>query len=263
MTMRITASLFGIVIATALGACGGGGSNDRAPGLPPAPSPPGTAAPQGAPARTMGTARAMQTSTENLLFDPTFSTLNDSFAFDLSGDGAHGETPATSPAGPATRVLVVKNATKNHYFLMGQGGSGPFDARVFVSTPDGAPATVYFASLTEQTAVYALTAVDGADQKHGSKTYKLYEAKVPDAVYGSIAMVFDVSTTPEITIAAPELTSTTEMTTKSASAPARRVRLGADARRALDAIAHRPVFPGRRERIQGIRRAAPALRGPL
>src|SRR5438105_1054863 len=88
-TMR--ASIFGFALV--LAACGGGGSADeaRAPGpAPPAdtsPPPAPTNAPP--PARTMGTARAMQTTTENLLYDPTFSTLGDSIAFDLYGDGAH------------------------------------------------------------------------------------------------------------------------------------------------------------------------------
>ncbi len=259
--MRTRHSIFGFATAVAfacalVGCGGGGGDGTAAASAAPPPPPAGTLAPPAASApRTMGTARAMQTSTENLLYDPMFSTLGNSLAFVLYGDGAHAETPATSPAGPASRVLVIDNATQGQYLLMGQGGSGPFDARVFVSTPDGSTASVYLVGLQDQTAAYSLDPVAGSDQKHGDLTYRLYEAKVSDPIYGSIAFVFDVASTKKMTIAAPELTSATGAATKGDLRPARRVVLDEAARRTVAAVASRPLLPGK---------AGPsrALRGP-
>lgn len=232
-------------------ACGGGGTNDgaQAPAPPPADTtaqPPAPAAPP----RTMGTARSMQTSAENLLFDPTFSTLGNSIAFDLYGDGAHAMVPATSPAGPASTVLVVDGSaqTTNEYLMFGQGGSGPLDVRIFVATSKAQkdPVPVYFASMMDQNAVFQLDPVDGADQKHGALTYKLYEAKVPGPVYGMVALAVDVSdTTTTYTFAAPEITSAAGlMTTMSLSRPARRIALPAAVRAELEAVANRPFVPG-------------------
>lgn len=229
-----------------LAACGGGSSDDgpKAPTPPPdmqAPPPPASTPP-----RTMGAARAMQTPAENLLYDPTFSSLGNGLAFDLYGDGGHAEVPATSPAGPGSTVLVVEGSTTGQYYILGQGGSGPFTARVWISTStkEASPVPVYFASMQDQNAVFQMDPVAGSTQKHGSLSYQLYEAKVSDPVYGSIAMVIDVSTTAKYTIAAPELVSATGMTTMSASRSARRVSLSASARKTIDALASRPVFPG-------------------
>jgi hypothetical protein len=193
----------------------------------------------------MGTARAMQTPTDNLLYDPTVSSLGNGLAFDLYGDGGHAEVPTTSPAGPASTVLVVQGSTIGQYYFLGQGGSGPFDARVFVAVSDKsvAPVPVYLASMIDQNAVFQLDPVAGADQKHGDLVYKMYEAKVPDTVAGSIALVIDVSSAAKYTIAAPTVTS--GASTMSLSRSARRVALGASARKTIDALAARPILPGR------------------
>ncbi len=244
--------LLSLALSISVVACGGGGGTDGA--QTPPPPPPGADPPPAAttapPPRTMGTARAMQTPAENLLYDPTFSTLGNGLAFDLYGDGAHALVPATSPAGPASTVLVVDGSasTTGQYYIFGQGGSGPLDARIWIatSTAQTDPVPVYLASMVDQNAAFQLDAVPGSDQKHGALTYRLYEAKLTDPIYGGIVLVVDVSNkTTTYTLAAPELTSTTGlMTTMSLTRPARRTILPASARRTLSAIAARPVFPG-------------------
>jgi hypothetical protein len=265
--METTMRTLLLSVTMMLAACGGGGSDNA---QTPAPPPPDTQQPPAAttpPPRTMGTARAMQTPAENLLFDPTFATLDNSLAFDLYGDGAHALVPATSPAGPASTVLVVDGsaaAAVGEYLMFGQGGSGPFDVKLFVATSKAQkdPVPVYFASMVDQNAVFQLDPVDGADQKHGSLTYRLYEAKVPGPIYGMVALAVDVSdATMTYTFAAPEVTSSAGlMTTMALSRPARRVALPAAARRELDAIASRPIVPGTSGETRRVTRKVPFSR---
>jgi hypothetical protein len=233
----------------ALAACGGGASDGpkQAPTVDaPAPPPPPAAA------RTMGSARAMGTRPDNLFWDPTFASLGSTYAMAIYGDqvALAIDAPPTSPAGPATAVLVA-TATPGgsaSVILFGQGGSGEFDVRVWVAAADGsALPDVSFLSTTDQEAFFGLDPVKDQDQVHGGKTYHLFQTHLPDAVFGQVMLLVQPQDDKPIAIAAPELTSSTAPSTMLLHRPARRVVPSASARRAVSRAASRPIVPIRPE----------------
>lgn len=245
MKLPTMIALAGLLACTA--ACGEDAHDDAA-AAPPAGSvapPPTTPAPPGA-KRTMTTARAMATAPDNLLYDPTFSTLGNSIAYAVYAPNGHRWVPPTSPSGPATAVLETPSGAGNasQVVLLGQGGAGPLEASVWIAERGGDPPGVYLASMTDGTAVFQLDRAPGeADQKHGDLTYQLYRVSVDAPMLGMVGIVVDVSSVKDVVIAAPELRAATGAKTKDLRPPARRVALSSRSRAALAALAGRGALP--------------------
>jgi hypothetical protein len=247
--MKISITALFAFLGLSLAACGG---TTESPVAAPAPGPT-TTTPEAPPpppaARTMGTARAMGTSPDNLLYDPTYGTLNAEYGAAIYQQDVKLEVefPTTSPAGVAAPVLVTTATTEGGgVYLMGQGGVGPFEARVYVSVPEGTkPPHLSVASFTDQSE-FELSAVDGSDVKHGDRVYRLYAARIDGSVLGHVAMLVEPSSTQPIVLAAPEIRTPAKMQTRgiSSGAVAKAEPMGPAARRAMRLVLSRPIAPG-------------------
>src|SRR4051794_36703136 len=143
--------------------------------------------------RTMGTARAMGTRPENLVLDPTFGSFGTQYSQAVLVQDATGyvETPATSPAGPAQPVIVsLPDGAQPALIFAVQGGTGPLDVRMFVSTKDATLPTVSLITPDGSSAFDITPSAEGA-QKHGDRTYKLYTAHITDVLFGRVYIIVE------------------------------------------------------------------------
>lgn len=247
-TTIVTALIVSSALACAA-ACGGSGSGDDGSPAPAAaaPAPTTTDEPHpAAPKRTMGTARAMATSPDNLLYDPTFSSLGDPLAYGVYAPNGKVIVPATSPAGPAAPVLVTPGGTGDaaQVVFVGQGGEGPLEARVWIADKDGAAPDVYLASMVDGASVYQLErGAASDDRKHEGRVYHLYRAKTEAPILGGLVIVIDVSNVKEITVAAPEVLGPGGKKTLAYRPPSKRVEASPKLRAAIAAAASRVPPP--------------------
>lgn len=197
-----------IAVLTMLLAGCGGDPTVEPPGTKPIIGEPPPPPPEpGAPKRTFGTARVMQTATDNLLFDPLFSTAGQEMAFATYAPLGKVTVPQSSPAGVASAVLRSRGGAGDlsQLLLMGQGGMGTLEARVWIATVKGDAPTVYLLSMTDPERFLFPLAPTETTQKHGDLTYRLFRATAEGGITGGIALFFDVAAVEEIVLAAPEV----------------------------------------------------------
>ena len=244
--MRARSFFFHLLFLT-MAACGGG--DDASDGPPAAPAASNAPAAPDAPSqkRTMTTEAAMGTRPDNLVVDPTFGSLGSMygavvFASDMQADVEH---PTRSPAGAAQPVVrVTATGAQPTFILAAQGGTGPFEAHVWIATEPGEKDPSVSLATIDGDGV-ALSPAAGSDQKFGDRTYRLFSAKTTTPLYGKIYFLVEPAGKKAITIAKPELLLQQGMTTKSFTAAAARVRLGEAQTRMLRALAEKPiVVPG-------------------
>ena len=119
-----------------LAACGGDPAPEPA-GTKPAITDPSPPPPEpGAAKRTLGTARVMKTSTDNLLFDPLFSTVGQEMAFAAYAPLGRMAVPQSSPAGTASPVLFSKGdaGDLSQLLLINQNKTSKLEAQVWIAT---------------------------------------------------------------------------------------------------------------------------------
>lgn len=225
-----------------LAACGGDPAPDPA-GTKPAITDPSPPPPEPGPAkRTLGTARVMKTSTDNLLFDPLFTTVGQEMAFAAYAPLGRVVVPQSSPGGTAAPVLVSKGGAGDlsQLLLMGQGGTSALEARVWIATIKGDAPTVYLLSMSDPERFLFTLAPTETTQKHGDLTYRLFRAATDGGVTGTIAILFDVVMVDEIAIAAPEVREPNAQTTMSRTTTTTPAAITPAIRRAV-AAAGRPL----------------------
>jgi hypothetical protein len=231
------------LLLLAVTACGS--SDDEGPAQP-GPAPTATTPPEtpGTPKRTMGTARAMGTRPENLVLDPTFGSFGTQYSQAVLVQDAKGftETPTTSPAGTAQPVIVASPDGPVPVVIFAvQGGTGPLDVRLFISTKDGSSPTVSLITPDAESA-FDIEPVETGAQKHGDRTYKMYTAHITDELIGRLYLL--VQAKGEVVVAAPEVTSPAAPATMSLRRGAPRVTPTPGAKRAARMMAALPVFHG-------------------
>jgi hypothetical protein len=229
------------ILALALFACG---ANEEP--APPAAPPATESTPPDAPAgkRTLVESRAMGTRPDNLVLDPTFSTLDEIYGnaiYRSEDTDLRVEVPATSPAGIAQPVLVVKGSGIQPMALLGvQAGSGPLDVSIFVSIAEGKKTPPLTITSLEGTKSFALEATT-TTERHGERTYKLYRTRIDETVLGKLYLLIEPGNE-TVTVSKPEVIKADP--TKKPSMQAHVVALGPNAARAVRAFASRPVIPG-------------------
>jgi hypothetical protein len=235
------------LLLLAVTACGD--SDDVGSPAPPVPVPTATTdppvTPPVTPKRTMGTARAMGTRPENLVLDPTFGSFGTQYsqAVLVQDATAYVETPATSPAGVAQPVIVSsEDGAQPALIFAVQGGTGPLDVRMYISTKDATSPTVSLIT-PDGTAAFDITPSKEGAQKHGDRTYKMYTAHITDELFGRIYLIVEPNGVP-VVVAAPEVTSPAAPATMSLGHAARRVALTPGAAKAARLVTSLPIFHG-------------------
>lgn len=247
-TLSIVSTLSALALSLALTACG---DSEEAPASPAGGPPPAatttTTAPTPTappPKRTMGTARAMGTRPENLVFDPMFGSFGTQYAATTLVQDAKGhvETPPTSPAGPAQPVMVASPDGAQPAFIMAvEAGTGPLDVRLYIATKDPTAPSVTLIT-PDGSGAFDVPASSAGAQKHGDRVYKLYSAHITDELFGRVYLLVEPKS--EIVIAAPEVTSPAAPSTRGLTPGASRVALTPAAWKATRTLASLPLYRG-------------------
>lgn len=111
---------------------------------------------------------------------------------------------ATTPVGPGMPVLYVKGKGNGGLALSAQGGSGPFDASVWVGSADEAATAALSLVSYPEGSEYVL-ARDEQKQVHGALTWTHYAARIDAAVPGVAYFALVVPNGKELALAGPEL----------------------------------------------------------
>jgi hypothetical protein len=196
----------------------------------------------------MGTALAMPTNPDNLLYDPLFSSVGapDTFLFFSQNVATQVEYPPTSPAGPAAPVLrITPTSAAASAGLSGQGGAGPFDVSVHVAFARGAEPTIALTTMAGDS--FPLAPLDGADQVHGDRTYRCFSARVAGPLHGQLVLTIEPKGTDPLWLGAPTILSVAGSSTR-AYHVATRTEPGDAALRLVRGLGARRFVPGRIKR---------------
>ena len=171
-----------------------------------------TTVPPAAP-RALSSAPPMPAAPENLVLDPDFEGAL-TYTENPDGFGIYTVFPdhvtmrvrfeATTPVGPGMPVLYVKGKGNGGLALSAQGGSGPFDASVWVGSADEAATAALSLVSYPEGSEYVLVR-DEQKQVHGALTWTHYAARIEAAVPGVAYFALVVPNGKELALAGPEL----------------------------------------------------------
>ncbi len=163
--------------------------------------------------RVMTSAPSMPAAPENLVLDPDFEGAL-TYTDNPDGFGIYTVFPdqvsmrvrfdATTPVGPGMPVLYVQGKGNGGLALSAQGGSGPFEASVWVGSADAAASAALSLVSYPEGSEYVL-ARDDEKQVHGALTWKHYAARIEAAVPGVAYFALVVPKGKELALAGPQL----------------------------------------------------------